>query len=207
MDLLLKYFPHLPESQKKVFRGLYDSYHYWNQRINVISRKDFQNFYLHHVLHSLAVAKVTRFVPGSAILDVGTGGGFPGIPLAIIFPEVHFTLLDSVRKKLKVIEAIANDFNLNNIDTRHARIEEFSEQYDFVVSRAVTQFPRFVNWVKDNIDSRHKNELTNGILYLKGGDIEAEIKDYRERMMIFSISHYYKEAFFKTKKILYLPFE
>ncbi|MCF8335304.1 MAG: 16S rRNA (guanine(527)-N(7))-methyltransferase RsmG [Bacteroidales bacterium] len=207
MHLLLKYFPHITEDQKTMYRGLYDSYHYWNNRINVISRKDFPNFYLHHVLYSLAIAKVIRFVPGTTILDVGTGGGFPGIPLAVFFPDVHFVLLDSVRKKLKVIEFICKDFNLNNITTRHARIEQYDEKFDFVVSRAVTKFPRFVNWVKNNIVSRHRNELTNGILYLKGGDVASEIRDFREQIRIYPINRYYREEFFRTKKLLYLPFE
>lgn len=207
MDLLLKYFPHLTEAQKEVFLGLYDVYHYWNRRINIISRKDFHNFYLHHVLHSMAIARIIRFVPGTAILDVGTGGGFPGIPLAILFPDVHILLLDSVRKKLKVIEAIAQEFNLDNITTRHDRIEQYNEKFDFVASRAVTRFPRFVNWVKDNIRSGHKNELVNGILYLKGGDVTSEIQDFRDKIRIYPIYNFYEEEFFQTKKILYLPFE
>ncbi|MFW6100513.1 MAG: 16S rRNA (guanine(527)-N(7))-methyltransferase RsmG [Bacteroidota bacterium] len=207
MHLLLKYFPHLTGSQKKVFRGLYDSYHYWNLRINVISRKDFQNFYLHHVLHSLAVTKVIRFKPGTKILDAGTGGGFPGIPLAIFFPDVHFLLVDSVKKKLKVIDAICNDFNLDNVATRHERIENYQEKFDFVISRAVTQFPRFVHWVEDNVASVQKNELSNGILYLKGGDVDSEIKDFRDRIQIFPINRFYEEPFFQTKKVLYLPFD
>jgi len=207
MELLLKYFPHLTDDQKRMFRELYDSYHYWNKRINVISRKDFQNFYLHHVLHSLAVAKVIRFAPGTKMLDVGTGGGFPGLPLAILFPECRFELVDSIRKKLKVIDAIIKDFKLDNISTRHTRIEQYHGKHDFVVSRAVTQFPRFVAWVKNNIGSDHKNELANGIFYLKGGDITSDTEKFGGRMRIYPINRYYEEDFFHTKKILYLPFD
>lgn len=207
MELLLKYFPHLTDDQKRVFRGLYDSYHYWNKRINVISRKDFQNFYLHHVLHSLAISKVIRFTPGTTVLDVGTGGGFPGIPLAVFFPDCRFELVDSVRKKLKVIDAIARDFDLDNISTCHTRIEQYHEKYDFVVSRAVTQFPRFVAWVKDNIGNDHKNDLANGIFYLKGGDITSETQKFSDQLRIYALNRIYEEDFFQTKKILYLPFD
>lgn len=205
MDKILRYFPDLHGEQVDKLRGLYDSYHLWNARINVISRKDFHNFYLHHVLHSLAIARVIHFKAGTQILDVGTGGGFPGIPLAILFPESQFVLLDSIRKKLRVIEEIANDFKLNNVSTVHARVEKYQDQFDFITSRAVTQFPKFVQWVKKNIKSESFNELKNGILYLKGGDFEQELKAYKNQVSIYPLWEMFQEEFFETKKLIYLP--
>jgi len=205
MQNLLKYFPQLSDEQTQLFEKLYHSFQYWNSRINVISRKDFHNFYLHHVLHSLAVTRIIQFEPGTRILDVGTGGGFPGIPLAIMFPQCHFLLVDSIRKKLKVIESIQEDFQLNNIHTLHTRIENYSEKYDFVVSRAVTQFPRFVSWVRDNIAQGGQQGWRNGIFYLKGGDIQGDLNKFKNSMMVYNIDAFFEEPFFDSKKILYLP--
>jgi len=205
MDHVLKYFPELTQAQRAVFEGLYDSFHYWNSRINVISRKDFHNFYLHHVLHSLSIAKVIHFEKGTGILDVGTGGGFPGIPLAVFFPEVEFMLVDSIAKKLKVIESIKKDFQIHNLQTLHARIEKYDAPFDFVVSRAVTQFPRFVSWVRSNIRRGSQQGWENGIFYLKGGDLEAEIQPYRNRITMYPVDSFFEEPFFQEKKILYLP--
>ena len=172
----------------------------------MISRKDFQNFYLHHVIHSLAICKIADFNPGTKILDIGTGGGFPGIPLAIVYPECHFVLLDSIRKKLKVIDAIREEMELTNIKTVHDRAENYSEKFDFITSRAVTQFPKFINWVKNNISETHNNSIKNGIFYLKGGNFEEEIKKYKDKVQIYNIDDFFKEDFFKTKKVIYMPF-
>lgn len=205
MEHVLKYFPELNQAQRKRLEGLYDSFQYWNSRINVISRKDFHNFYLHHVLHSLSIARVIHFEPGTRILDVGTGGGFPGIPLAIYFPDVEFMLVDSVRKKLKVIDSISQDFYLTNIQTLHTRVEKYKEPYDFVVSRAVTQFPRFVSWVRNNIRPGSQQGMNHGLFYLKGGDVETEIHNFRNRIRMYQIDSFFEEPFFQRKKILYLP--
>jgi 16S rRNA (guanine527-N7)-methyltransferase len=205
MESIKKYFPELSEKQLEIFRELYSSYQKWNNKINVISRKDFHNFYEHHVLHSLAISKFIQFKKETRIIDVGTGGGFPGIPLAIVFPECHFTLVDSIKKKLKVIEAIKKQFDIANLSTLHTRVEDYNDKFDFVVSRAVTKFPKFVNWVSNNISEKHKNKLANGIIYLKGGEIEDEIAQFKDRIMQVPIKQYYSEDFFQTKKILYLP--
>ncbi len=206
MNKVLSYFPGLTSEQIEKFKGLYDAYNHWNKKINVISRKDFQNFYLHHVLHSLAICKIADFNPGTNILDIGTGGGFPGIPLAIVYPECHFVLLDSIKKKLKVIEAINAEMELTNIETVHARAENYNEKFDFITSRAVTQFPKFIHWVKNNISETNKNSMKNGVFYLKGGDFEEEIKKYKDKIQIYHINDFFKEEFFKTKKIIYMPF-
>jgi len=205
MEHLLKYFPHITDDQRRLFEQLYHSFQYWNSRINVISRKDFHNFYLHHVLHSLAITRIIRFEPGTRILDVGTGGGFPGIPLAIMFPQCQFMLVDSIGKKLKVIESIKADFQLENVQTLHTRIENYPEKYDFVVSRAVTQFPRFVSWVRNNIAPGGQQGWRNGIFYLKGGDIQGDVHEFENNIRVYNIDAFFDEPFFDSKKILFLP--
>ena len=204
MKLILKYFPDLTETQIQQFEALEGLYKDWNSKINVISRKDIDELYLRHVLHSLGIAKVINFAPGSSILDVGTGGGFPGVPLAILFPECQFHLVDSINKKLKVINAVAEELELTNIKTTHSRVEAIDETYDFIVSRAVTTMPEFTTWVKGKVARTQKNELKNGILYLKGGDLTEELKQYKT-VKAFLLSDYFDEAFFETKKVIHLP--
>ncbi|WP_179333404.1 16S rRNA (guanine(527)-N(7))-methyltransferase RsmG [Winogradskyella costae] len=204
MKLILKYFPDLTETQIQQFEALEALYKDWNSKINVISRKDIDELYLRHVLHSLGIAKVISFAPGSSILDVGTGGGFPGVPLAILFPECQFHLVDSINKKLKVINAVAETLELTNIKTTHSRVEAIDETYDFIVSRAVTTMPEFTTWVKGKVARTQKNELKNGILYLKGGDLTEELKQYKT-VKAFLLSDYFDEAFFETKKVIHLP--
>lgn len=179
-------------------------YAHWNVQINVISRKDFVSLYEKHVLHSLAIAKFIRFVPGTKILDVGTGGGFPGIPLAILFPEVMFHLVDSIGKKIKVVNSITESLGLKNVLAEQKRAEQLNGQYDFVVSRAVTRLPEFVPLVKNNISRKQKNAIPNGILYLKGGDIQSEINHFRTNIFVQNLSDYFGEEFFKTKKLIHL---
>lgn len=198
-----KYFD-LSSEQKKQFDQLYPFYKDWNSKINVISRKDIDQLYINHVLHSLGIAKIVDFLPQANILDVGTGGGFPGIPLAILFPETQFHLVDSVGKKLKVVNSIAQHIGLNNIKTTHDRVENIDEKFDFIVSRAVTRMPEFVGWVKDKVKKDSKHKLKNGILYLKGGDLTQELSKYKNAE-IYPLNAYFSEAFFKTKKVVYLP--
>ncbi len=204
MELLLKYFPNLTEDQISKFQLLDSLYQEWNLKINVISRKDIDELYLKHVLHSIAIAKVISFTDGSKIMDVGTGGGFPGVPLAILFPECSFHLVDSIAKKLKVVDAIANELGLTNIKTTHTRVEDVEDTYDFIVSRAVTAMPKFVKWTKGKILKQQQNTLKNGILYLKGGDLSEELKVFRTAT-IYDLSTFYQEAFFETKKLVHLP--
>lgn len=204
MELILKYFPNLTELQIQQFEALMPLYKDWNSKINVISRKDIDELYLRHVLHSLAIAKVMPFADGSSILDVGTGGGFPGVPLAILFPECQFHLVDSIGKKLKVINGVAEALELDNIKTTHSRVEAIDEQFDFIVSRAVTAMPEFTKWVKGKIKREQKNEFKNGILYLKGGDLSQELKQYTT-VKAFLLLDYFEEDFFETKKVVYLP--
>lgn len=205
MDIILKYFPELTEKQVELFGKLQPLYADWNAQINVISRKDFSEFYERHVLHSLSIARFTKFKPGSKILDVGTGGGFPGIPLAILYPKVKFHLVDSIGKKIKVVNVIANSLGLMNVKANQIRAEQLNEKYDFVVSRAVTQMPEFVKWIRKNISHKQKNAIPNGILYLKGGDLAEEIAPFKKNVFVQNLAEYFDEEFFETKKIVHLP--
>ena len=205
MDAILKYFPLLSDLQEKQFSLLRGIYQEWNNKINLISRKDIDNFYLHHVLHSIAIAQLITFSPGPTILDVGTGGGFPGIPLAILFPYVEFSLLDSIEKKIKVVSDISEKLGLTNVTPLRMRIEEHKLKYDFVVSRAVTAFPEFIKMTSKNIKPEGKNKIRNGVIYLKGGDLSAELAGFTDRVTIVDISDFFSEPFFETKRIVYLP--
>lgn len=204
MELILKYFPDLTEKQISQFKAIEQLYMDWNAKINVVSRKDIDDLYLKHVLHSLGIAKVIQFKDGTSILDVGTGGGFPGIPLAILFPNCNFHLVDSINKKLKVINAIAEEIGLTNVRTTHSRVEVINETYDFIVSRAVTAMPEFTKWVKGKVAKKQQNKFKNGILYLKGGDLTEELKNYKT-VKAYLLSDYFREDFFETKKVIYLP--
>jgi 16S rRNA (guanine527-N7)-methyltransferase len=201
--VISKYFPDLTEKQYQQFALLPELYADWNEKINVISRKDIENITEKHVLHALAIAKIIRFNAGTKILDVGTGGGFPGIPLAILFPDCEFHLVDSIAKKIKVVSEISTAIGLTNVKAEQARAETLKEHYDFVISRAVTAFPEFLNWVKKNISNQNHNELPNGILYLKGGDLTDEIRGFERQIKLFDISNYFDEPFFETKKVVY----
>jgi len=204
MQLILKYFPDLSEDQIQQFQKLESLYQDWNLKINVVSRKDIDELYLRHVLHSLAIAKVIEFKAGSKVMDVGTGGGFPGIPLAIMFPETQFHLVDSIAKKLKVVDEVVEGLGLTNVKTTHTRVEEINDTYDFIVSRAVAAMPTFVHWVKGKIAKAQNHNLKNGILYLKGGDLSEELKDYRTATL-YDLTKFYSEPFFETKKVVHLP--
>lgn len=205
MELILKYFPHLTDSQKKQFEALYDLYFEWNSKINVISRKDIENLYEHHVLHSLAIAEIINFQPGTTILDVGTGGGFPGIPLAILFPEAKFVLIDSIGKKIKVGTEVSTAIGLKNITLKHLRVQEEKDRYDFVVSRAVMPLSDLVQLVQKNISKKHKNALPNGLICLKGGELHHEILPYKKIAELYEVSEFFKEEYFATKKAVYVP--
>lgn len=204
MDLILKYFPQLTDIQKNQFELLQDLYEDWNLKINVVSRKDIDELYLRHVLHSLGIAKIVPLLPGSKILDVGTGGGFPGIPLAILFPQVQFHLVDSIGKKIKVVDEVVAGLQLENVKTTNARVEEVSGKYDFIVSRAVAQMETFVRWVEGKIAKKSLHERKNGILYLKGGDLAEELKFY-PKATVYSLSAFFEEEFFETKSVVHLP--
>ena len=204
MEILLKYFPNLTETQIEKFEKLKELYTDWNSKINVISRKDIDALYEKHVLHSLGIAKIQEFQPGSSVIDVGTGGGFPGIPLAILFPETNFYLCDVIAKKIKVVNAVAEALELTNVKAEQKRAGTFDTQFDFIVSRAVTRMPDFVKWVRSNIKKESKHELKNGILYLKGGDLTEELAPFTT-VQQFNLQDFYEEEFFETKKVVYLP--
>lgn len=204
MELILKYFPNLTGDQISKFKKLELLYKDWNLKINVVSRKDIDELYLRHVLHSLGIAKVMPFNDGSKILDVGTGGGFPGIPLAIMFPNCSFHLVDSIAKKLKVVDEVIEGLGLTHVKTTHSRVEEINDTYDFIVSRAVAAMPTFVHWTKGKIAKKQNNQLKNGILYLKGGDLTEELQDYKTAT-IYNLNEFYDEDFFETKKVVHLP--
>lgn len=204
MEEILKQFPNLTENQILQFKKLEVLYHDWNAKINVISRKDIDELYTKHVLHSLAIAKIQPFEAGSYVLDVGTGGGFPGIPLAILFPETRFYLIDVIAKKIKVVRAVADALGLKNVKAEQIRAENVKGDYDFIVSRAVTNMPDFVSWIKDKIKKQNKHNLPNGILYLKGGDLTEELKDF-PRATEYNIADFFINEFFETKKVVHLP--
>lgn len=204
ITLIEKYFE-LNENQKQQFALLGELYPEWNSKINVISRKDIEHLYTNHILHSLAIAVVADFVDNTDIIDIGTGGGFPGIPLAILFPKVNFYLVDSIGKKITVVKEIASALNLKNVKAEQIRAENTDKKFDFVVSRAVTAFPKFVGFTKKMFKKENKNELANGILYLKGGDFYGEIAQYKQKVMVKDISDMFEEEFYLTKKIIYLP--
>jgi 16S rRNA (guanine527-N7)-methyltransferase len=204
MNEILKYFPNLTEVQIEQFNQLEALYKDWNAKINVISRKDIDQLYTNHILHSLAIAKIQPFVAGTYVLDVGTGGGFPGIPLAILFPETRFYLIDVILKKITVVKAVAESLNLKNVKAEQIRAENVKGDYDFIVSRAVTNMPDFVLWVKDKIKKNNKHELKNGILYLKGGDLTEELKDF-SKVEQYNIADFFDNDFFETKKVVHLP--
>jgi 16S rRNA (guanine527-N7)-methyltransferase len=204
MEEILKYFPDINDEQRAQFEKLGELYQDWNAKINVISRKDIESLYVKHVLHSLAIAKVQPFTAGTTILDVGTGGGFPGVPLAILFPETRFYLIDVILKKITVVKAVADGLGLKNVKAEQLRAENVKGDFDFIVSRAVTNMPDFVSWVKDKIKKQQKHELKNGILYLKGGDLSEELKDFPNAKE-FNIADFFDDPFFETKKVVHLP--
>ena len=204
MDIILKYFPNLSEVQQQQFAALYELYTDWNSKINVISRKDITNLYEHHVLHSLGIAKVMQFRPETTVMDLGTGGGFPGIPLAILFPETHFHLVDSIGKKVKVATEIANAIGLKNVTTRHCRAEEEKQLFDFVVSRAVMPLADLLKIIRKNIKKEQHNALPNGLICLKGGELEREVMPVKHQTLMYDLKDYFEEEFFETKKGVYV---
>ncbi|WP_321437235.1 16S rRNA (guanine(527)-N(7))-methyltransferase RsmG [uncultured Bacteroides sp.] len=205
MEIILKYFLNLTEEQCRQFTALYDLYLDWNAKINVISRKDIENLYEHHVLHSIAIAKVIDFKPGTSVMDLGTGGGFPGIPLAILFPETKFHLMDSIGKKVRVATEVANAIGLKNVTFRHARAQEEKQMFDFVVSRAVMPLSDLIEIIKKNISKKQINALPNGLICLKGGELQHETLPFKNKTVIYNISDYFEEEFFETKKVVYVP--
>lgn len=205
VDLIFRYFPELTDTQKHQFGQLQNLYEHWNAQINVISRKDIDLLYERHVLHSLGIAKVIHFKPGTSILDVGTGGGFPGIPMAILFPECRFHLVDSIGKKIKVVTEVAAAIGLKNLTAEHERAEKLKDNYHFIISRAVTEFPEFYNWVRQKISKDNFNDLHNGILYLKGGDLREEFGAHYDKATFYNLKDYFEGEFFETKKVVYYP--
>lgn len=204
MDEILKYFPNLTDLQIEQFQKLDFLYHDWNEKINVISRKDIDSLYTKHILHSLGIAKVMKFEPRATVLDVGTGGGFPGIPLAILFPETRFYLIDVIAKKIRVVQGVVDALELKNVKAEQKRAELVKGDFDFIVSRAVTNMPDFVSWIKDKIKKQHKHMLKNGILYLKGGDLTEELKDFPSATL-YDLADFFEDEFFETKKVVHLP--
>jgi 16S rRNA (guanine527-N7)-methyltransferase len=204
-DIIFKYFPHVDEHQRKQFEELRSLYSFWNEKINVISRKDIDNLYINHVLHSLGIAKVMEFRKSTDILDVGTGGGFPGIPLAILFPDTHFHLVDSIGKKITVVKNVAEALQLNNVSAEQVRAEEIKDSYDFIVSRAVTRLKEFYGWIHNKTKKTSSHPLQNGILYLKGGELDEELAELRKPYTIFHLKDYFQEDFFETKKVVHVP--
>ncbi len=205
MELILKYFPNITEQQKRQFEALYGLYTEWNSKINVISRKDIENLYLHHVLHSLSIAKILPFTNGSSVIDVGTGGGFPGIPLAILFPETSFHLVDSIGKKIKVAQEVSTAIELKNTSFLHDRIENEKKQFDFVISRAVMPLQDLVQLCKKNIKKTQQNALPNGLICLKGGELEQEIRPFKKMASLYELTEFFDEDFFKLKRAIYIP--
>ena len=204
MNIIRKYFTDLTDQQLDHFARLGSLYKEWNSKINVISRKDIEQLYERHILHSLSIAKIIQFKPGTTVLDVGTGGGFPGIPLAILFPETSFLLVDSIAKKIKVVNEVAFALNLQNVQAEHLRVEDVKQRFDFVVSRAVTAFPAFFAMVKTKVTKQNNNDLPNGILYLKGGDFEEEISGFIPQIRIYDLHNYFEEEYFETKRLIHL---
>ncbi|MBP6055350.1 16S rRNA (guanine(527)-N(7))-methyltransferase RsmG [Aquirufa regiilacus] len=203
--LIKKYFPEITEEQEAQFDQLLPLYNEWNEKINVVSRKDIENLMLHHVLHSLAIAKFLPFRPGTEVLDVGTGGGFPGIPLAILFPETQFLLVDSIGKKIKVVEGVAEALGLSNVQAKHMRAEDVDQDFEFIISRAVTRLTPFYYWVKNKISPNHFHTQRNGLLLLKGGELTEEIAELGKKAKVTDLTSYFKEDFFETKKLVYVP--
>lgn len=204
-EIIFHYFPDLSPKQKDQFAKLFDLYKDWNDKINVISRKDIENLFINHVLHSLGIAKVMAFKPGASVLDVGTGGGFPGIPLAILFPETNFHLVDSIGKKITVVKGVAEGVGLKNVRGEQIRAEQIKGQYDFIVSRAVTRIKEFYGWIHNKTKKQSVHALDNGILYLKGGDLDEELAELKKLHQIYNLSDYFTEEFFETKKVVYVP--
>jgi 16S rRNA (guanine527-N7)-methyltransferase len=207
LEAIFTYFPDLTEEQKQQFEMLEPLYEDWNSKINVISRKDFENFYTKHVLHSLGIAKVIKFEPGTKILDIGTGGGFPGIPLAIMFPDTHFHLVDSIGKKITVVKDVVKQLKLKNVEAQQTRAEDLVRKYDFILSRAVTRFTNMMPWVKGKFKKEDFNEFQNGLLFLKGGEVDEEMEERQVSYVSYHLEDYFEDEFFETKKVVYVPWE